>query len=81
VPAHTWTPWFAGPGSKPGFDAVADRCRDLAAHVFAIETWLSSDPPMNWMCSALDGYRLVSNSDAAFTADAGARGNHVRHGP
>jgi DNA helicase-2/ATP-dependent DNA helicase PcrA len=64
VPAHAWTPWFAVLGSKSGFDVVADCYGDLAAHVFAIETGLSSDPPMNWMCSSLDGYRLVSNSDA-----------------
>jgi uncharacterized protein (TIGR00375 family) len=64
VPAHIWTPWFAVLGSKSGFDAVADCYADLAGHVFAVETGLSSDPPMNWMCSALDGYRLVSNSDA-----------------
>jgi DNA helicase II / ATP-dependent DNA helicase PcrA len=64
VPAHAWTPWFAVLGSKSGFDVVADCYGDLAAHVFAIETGLSSDPAMNWMCSALDGYRLVSNSDA-----------------
>jgi ATP-dependent DNA helicase UvrD/PcrA len=64
VPAHAWTPWFAVLGSKSGFDLVADCYRDLAGQVFAIETGLSSDPPMNWMCSALDGYRLVSNSDA-----------------
>jgi DNA helicase-2/ATP-dependent DNA helicase PcrA len=64
VPAHIWTPWFAVLGSKSGFDRVADCYLDLAGHVFAVETGLSSDPPMNWMCSALDGYRLVSNSDA-----------------
>lgn len=64
VPAHAWTPWFAVLGSKSGFDLVADCYADLAGEVFAIETGLSSDPPMNWMCSALDGYRLVSNSDA-----------------
>jgi DNA helicase-2/ATP-dependent DNA helicase PcrA len=64
VPAHIWTPWFAVLGSKSGFDAVADCYADLAEHVFAVETGLSSDPPMNWMCSSLDGYRLVSNSDA-----------------
>ena len=33
-------------------------------HIFAVETGLSSDPPMNWSCSSLDDYRLVSNSDA-----------------
>ena len=64
VPAHVWTPWFAVLGSKSGFDSVADCYADLADQVFAIETGLSSDPPMNWMCSRLDGYRLVSNSDA-----------------
>jgi uncharacterized protein (TIGR00375 family) len=64
VPAHVWTPWFAALGSRSGFDSVPDCYADLASHVFAIETGLSSDPPMNWMCSALDAYRLVSNSDA-----------------
>ena len=64
VPAHAWTPWFAVLGSKSGFDVVADCYGDLAPEVFAIETGLSSDPPMNWRCSSLDGYRLVSNSDA-----------------
>ncbi len=51
-------------GSKSGFDSIADCYADLAGEVFAIETGLSSDPPMNWMCSALDAYRLMSNSDA-----------------
>ena len=64
VPAHAWTPWFAVLGSKSGFNVVADCYGDLAGEVFAIETGLSSDPPMNWRCSSLDGYRLVSNSDA-----------------
>jgi uncharacterized protein (TIGR00375 family) len=64
VPAHVWTPWFAVLGSKSGFDAVRDCYADLAEHIFAVETGLSSDPPMNWACSSLDAYRLVSNSDA-----------------
>jgi DNA helicase-2/ATP-dependent DNA helicase PcrA len=64
VPAHVWTPWFAVLGSKSGFDAVRDCYADLADHIFAVETGLSSDPAMNWSCSSLDGYRLVSNSDA-----------------
>src|SRR6266700_5144169 len=64
VPAHVWTPWFSALGPKSGFDAIADCYADLSAEVFAIETGLSSDPPMNWRCSSLDAYRLVSNSDA-----------------
>ena len=64
VPAHIWTPWFAALGSKSGFDSI-DRCyADLAPHIFAVETGLSSDPPMNWRVSSLDRFRLVSNSDA-----------------
>jgi DNA helicase-2/ATP-dependent DNA helicase PcrA len=64
VPAHIWTPWFAVLGSKSGFDAVEDCYADLASHVFAVETGLSSDPAMNWRLSGLDRYRLVSSSDA-----------------
>src|SRR6266536_1609390 len=64
VPAHVWTPWFAVLGSKSGFDTVEDCYADLAGHVFALETGLSSDPAMNWRVSSLDRYRLVSNSDA-----------------
>ncbi|MBI5481262.1 MAG: AAA family ATPase, partial [Deltaproteobacteria bacterium] len=64
VPAHIWTPWFAVLGSKSGFDSIAECYGDLERHIFAAETGLSSDPPMNWRVSALDRYRLVSNSDA-----------------
>jgi DNA helicase-2/ATP-dependent DNA helicase PcrA len=63
IPAHIWTPWFSALGSKSGFDAIADCYGDLAPHVFAAETGLSSDPPMNWRVSSLDRYRLISNSD------------------
>jgi superfamily I DNA/RNA helicase len=59
-----WTPWFAALGSKSGFDAVEDCYADLAEHVFALETGLSSDPEMNWRVSRLDRFRLTSNSDA-----------------
>ena len=64
VPAHIWTPWFAALGSKSGFDAIDECYGDLSPHIFAVETGLSSDPPMNWRVSSLDRFRLVSNSDA-----------------
>lgn len=64
VPAHIWTPWFAAMGSKSGFDSIDDCYGDLAPHIFAVETGLSSDPLMNWRVSSLDRFRLVSNSDA-----------------
>ena len=64
VPAHIWTPWFAALGSRSGFDAIDNCYGDLAPHIFAVETGLPSDPPMNWRVSSLDRFRLVSNSDA-----------------
>jgi len=64
VPAHIWTPWFATLGSQSGFDSIAECYGDLADRIFAVETGLSSDPPMNWRVSFLDRYRLTSNSDA-----------------
>jgi uncharacterized protein (TIGR00375 family) len=64
IPAHVWTPWFAVLGSKSGFDSVEECYGDLAPHIFAVETGLSSDPPMNWRVSSLDRFTLVSNSDA-----------------
>ncbi|MCS7082563.1 MAG: UvrD-helicase domain-containing protein [Bacteroidota bacterium] len=64
IPAHIWTPWFSVFGSQSGFDRLEEAYGELTAHIFALETGLSSDPPMNWRWSALDGYRLVSNSDA-----------------
>ena len=64
VPAHIWTPWFAVLGSKSGFDSIEQCYGDLTPHIFALETGLSSDPPMNWRLSQLDRFQLVSNSDA-----------------
>jgi len=64
VPAHIWTPWFSVLGSKSGFDSIAECFDDLADHIYAVETGLSTDPPMNWMCSFLDNYTLTANSDA-----------------
>ncbi|MBI1295054.1 AAA family ATPase [bacterium] len=64
IPAHIWTPWFSMLGSKSGFDSVEACFGDLTGHIFALETGLSSDPPMNWRVSNLDRYTLVSNSDA-----------------
>jgi len=64
IPAHIWTPWFSAMGSKSGFDSIEECYGDLADRIFAVETGLSSDPPMNWRVSSLDRYTLVSHSDA-----------------
>ncbi|MEM3439739.1 MAG: endonuclease Q family protein [Candidatus Bathyarchaeia archaeon] len=63
-PSHAWTPWYGVFGSVSGFDALEDCYGDKSDEIFAIETGLSSDPPMNWRLSKLDGFSLVSNSDA-----------------
>lgn len=75
IPAHIWTPWFSVLGSKSGFDTIEECYDDLADHIFAIETGLSSDPPMNWQCSFLDKYSLVSNSDAHSPENLGREAN------
>ncbi|MBB5754375.1 UvrD-helicase domain-containing protein [Prosthecomicrobium pneumaticum] len=71
VPAHIWTPWFAAMGSQSGFDSIDDCYGDLAPHIFAVETGLSSDPAMNRRVSSLDRFRLTSNSDAHSPAKLG----------
>ncbi|MCS7124733.1 MAG: endonuclease Q family protein [Candidatus Bathyarchaeota archaeon] len=63
-PAHAWTPWFSIFGAFSGFDSVEDCYQDMTKHIHAIETGLSSDPPMNWRLSKLDKFTLVSNSDS-----------------
>ncbi|MFP4445480.1 MAG: UvrD-helicase domain-containing protein [Desulfosudaceae bacterium] len=71
IPAHIWTPWFSVFGSKSGFDSLSECFEDLTGHIFALETGLSSDPPMNWRVSGIDGLTLVSNSDAHSPAKLG----------
>jgi uncharacterized protein (TIGR00375 family) len=62
-PAHAWTPWFSIFGAFSGFDTVEECYQDMTRHIHALETGLSSDPPMNWRLSKLDRFALVSNSD------------------
>lgn len=75
IPAHAWTPWFAIFGSKSGFDSLEECFGDHAKYIYAIETGLSSDPPMNWRVSALDRLFLVSNSDAHSCENLGREAN------
>jgi uncharacterized protein (TIGR00375 family) len=62
-PAHAWTPWWSVFGAKGGFDRLEECYGGLVGKIHALETGLSSDPPMNWRVSWLDAYQLVSNSD------------------
>ncbi len=64
IPAHIWTPHFSVLGAHSGFDSMEECYEDLLNSIPAIETGLSSDPPMNWRLSQLDAFTIVSNSDA-----------------
>jgi uncharacterized protein (TIGR00375 family) len=75
VPAHAWTPHFSVFGSESGFDSLEECFGDLTPRVFALETGLSSDPPMNWRVSALDRLALMSNSDAHSPEKLGREAN------
>ncbi|MBO5198509.1 MAG: UvrD-helicase domain-containing protein [Lachnospiraceae bacterium] len=75
VPAHIWTPHFSVFGAFSGFDTMEECFEDLTPYIHAVETGLSSDPPMNWRLSALDRYQLISNSDAHSPAKLGREAN------
>ncbi len=75
IPAHIWTPHFSVLGEKSGFDSIEECFEDLTPYIHALETGLSSDPPMNWRVSALDRYQLVSNSDAHSPPKLGREAN------
>lgn len=75
VPAHAWTPHFSVFGANSGFDSLDECFGELSPHIQVIETGLSSDPPMNWRLSQLDGITLISNSDAHSPSKLGRESN------
>lgn len=75
VPAHIWTPHFSLFGAFSGFQRVEECFGDMTPYIHAMETGLSSDPPMNWRISALDAYQLISNSDAHSPSKLGREAN------
>jgi len=75
IPAHIWTPWFSMLGAKSGFDSLEACFGDLSSHIFAVETGLSSDAPMNHRIRCLDGVALVSNSDLHSPPNLGRNAN------
>mgnify|MGYP001075972225 FL=1 len=75
VPAHIWTPHFSLFGAFSGFETIEECFEDLTPHIHALETGLSSDPPMNWRVAALDRFHLISNSDAHSPAKLGREAN------
>lgn len=62
-PAHAWTPWWSVFGANFGFDSFEECYEEYSSKIYALETGLSSDPPMNWRVSSLHRLTLLSNSD------------------
>ncbi len=75
VPAHIWTPHFSVLGSSSRFGSMEECFEELAGHIYAVETGLSSDPAMNWRVSSLDRMTLISNSDAHSPEKLGREAN------
>jgi uncharacterized protein (TIGR00375 family) len=75
IPAHIWTPHFSVFGSNSGFDTLEECYGDETGNISALETGLSSNPPMNWRLSVLNKYTLVSNSDAHSPSKIGREAN------
>jgi uncharacterized protein (TIGR00375 family) len=75
IPAHAWTPHFSIFGAESGFDSFEECFEELTPYIYAIETGLSSDPPMNWRLSELDRITLLSNSDAHSPSKIGREAN------
>ena len=63
IPAHAWTPYFGVFGANGGFNNLKECFQDQMKNVHAIETGISSDPPMNWRIKELDNMNIVSFSD------------------
>ena len=64
IPAHIWTPWFGVFGSMSGFDSLKECFKSQVEKIHAIETGLSSDPPMNWKIKELEDKTILSFSDS-----------------
>ena len=75
IPAHIWTPHFSVFGEFSQFSTLEECYGDMTGCIHALETGLSSDPPMNRRVSQLDSYLLVSHSDAHSPQKLGREAN------
>ena len=81
IPAHIWTPHFSLFGAFSDFSTLEECYADMTPYIHAMETGLSSDPLMNRRLSMLDGFTLVSNSDAHSPARLGREANLLSCAP
>jgi PHP family Zn ribbon phosphoesterase len=64
APAHVFNPWFADLGSIGGETSLDELYVDFTNELLAVETGLTSIPPMCRRVSSLDRLSLFSCSDA-----------------
>ncbi len=64
APAHVFNPWFSTLGTVGGRLSLQEVFGDLTPHLLAVETGLTSTPPMCRRVSGLDPFALFSCSDA-----------------
>lgn len=64
APAHILNPWFSDLGTVGGEASLQDIYVDLTSELLAVETGLTSTPPMCRRVSSLDSLALFSCSDA-----------------
>jgi len=75
IPAHIWTPHYSLFGSNSGFNSLEEAFEGELDRIIAMETGLSSDPPMNWLVSDVMRFNLVSNSDSHSPLKIGREAN------
>lgn len=64
APAHVFNPWFSALGTIGGDYSLDEIFGDLTGQLIAVETGLTSTPPMCRRVSSLDRFGLFSCSDA-----------------
>ncbi len=75
IPAHIYSPWFSLFGSRSGFNSLKECFGNYSKYIYAVETGLSSDPPMSWRNSSLDKVALISNGDSHSPENIGREAN------
>jgi DNA helicase-2/ATP-dependent DNA helicase PcrA len=64
APAHVLNPYFSSLGSQENHATLEDVFGELTPRLLAVETGLTSTPPMCRRIASLDSHALFSNSDA-----------------
>lgn len=64
APAHVFNPWYSSLGTVSGVNSLNALFGDLTPRLLAVETGLTSTPPMCRRVSSLDQHALFSCSDA-----------------